>query len=191
MKKIFTLLAGMLIASAAWADAVYEPLIVADGFNRDVIAEVYDPTPTKVVKSKDGLRDSIVEHKSFKYAMSYFVTDYKSFRYTYPTRSALRAKYPDIEDTTTVEVSKKRYNLINSAFPDDNGQPEDRRVNCLSSKYPGLYWILGDYTQPNALCIRHGHDSKKQPLPDHGVFKFKNVGCYQKVVFCCCSRWLW
>lgn len=174
----------MLIASAAWSDAVYEPLIVESGFNRDVIAEVYDTTRTKVVKSQDGLRDSIVEHKSFNYAMSYFVTDYKSFRYTYPTRSVLREKYPDIEDTTTVEVSKKRYNLINSAFPDDNGGPEDRRVNCLSSKkYPELYWILGDYTQPNALCIRHGHDTKKQPLPDHGVFKFKNVGCYQKLFF--------
>ncbi len=39
MKKLITLFAGMLIASAAWSDAVYEPLIVADGFNRDVIAE--------------------------------------------------------------------------------------------------------------------------------------------------------
>ena len=182
MKKFFILFAATCIASAAWSDAVYEPLIISSGFNRDVIAEVYDPSPTDTVKTKDGLRDSVL-HQSDIYAQSYYITGYKSPRYSYPTVSALRQKYSNL-DELTYTLSGVKKPLANTAFPDDNGGPEDRRVNCLSSKYPGLYWILGEYDVPNALCIRKGHDTKKiWPLPDHGKFEFKNIGCYQKLFF--------
>lgn len=182
MRKLFTLFTGLLVVSTLWADAVYEPLIISSGFNRDVIAEVYDPSPTDTVKTTDGLNDSVL-HQSDKYAQSYYITGKKSPRYSYPTVSALRQKYPDL-DKLTYYLSGVKKPLANTAFPDDNGGPEDRRVNCLSSKYPELYWILGDYTQPNALCIRYNKSSQSiWPLPDKGKFEFKNIGCYQKLFF--------
>ena len=183
MKKIFILFAATCIASAAWADAVYEPLIVSSGFNRDIVAEVWDTTRTKDIKSKDGLRDSIVEYRSRTYAESYYVTNYFSIQYTLPTLSALRQKYPKADETTIVkDVNNRDQNLFSSALPDDTGGPEARRVNCYTSKYPGLYWILGDYEHENALCIRRNDDTRN-PLPDHGKFEFKNIGCYQKLYF--------
>ena len=39
MKKIVALIAAVLLSTTLFADVVYEPLIVTDGFNRDVIAE--------------------------------------------------------------------------------------------------------------------------------------------------------
>lgn len=48
MRKLFTFFAGLLVVSTLWADAVYEPLIVADGFNRDVIAESWPVSNSNV-----------------------------------------------------------------------------------------------------------------------------------------------
>ena len=192
MKKFFIFFAATCIASAAWSDAVYEPLIVSSGFNRDVIAEQIDTKRTSG-QNPSGVAD---------YAQSYY-DDKVSIHYIYPTKTTIRLRHGDaVDEPTNVYGTKKDENgqsvtdydnilitarPIDTAFPDDNGGPEDRRIDCMSPLYPGLYWMLGAYDVPNALCMRRnmtnvGMESKGLLLPT-GKFEFKTIGCYQKLYF--------
>lgn len=176
MKKFFIFFAATCIASAAWSDAVYEPLIVSSGFNRDVIAEQIDTTRMSNDKNPDGVTE---------YAQSYY--DYeKSIRYIYPTKKTIRLKHGDAVDVKKA-VGSVTVRPIDTAFPDDNGGPEDRRVNCMTTTYDGLYWMLGKYDVPNALCMRKNPSNKgskeKGILGTTGKLEFQNIGCYQKLYF--------
>ncbi len=88
MKKFFILFAATCIASAAWSDAVYEPLIITSGFNRDVIAEHWPVTTTNVQSyynalpsveysygTKAAMRESMSESNEMKSDSSGFPDD--------------------------------------------------------------------------------------------------------------------
>ena len=120
MKKLFTLFAGMIIASAAWAqsNAVYEPLIVTDGFNRDVIAEDVPYT---------------------EYSVSYYqpnnISDYKKM-HNHATKEVVRLTN---ETNKNLTDEQKDYLANNTGWPNDYGNPGDRNVECISESYPGLF----------------------------------------------------
>ncbi len=146
--------------------AVYfEPLVVASGFNRDVIAEV--------VPDGDGTKNGDVV------VTSYYVTDAliatagtaansanlntQRMSYSFATKSVMREKTPNDNGR------------INSGFP-DNG-----RIECITEAYPGLYWQMAPYTEYNALCLRRV--TRNKPEGTTGTFKFKTIGAYDKLYF--------
>ena len=163
MKKLFTLFAGMIIASAAWADDsdLYEPMIVESGFNRDVIAEA-----TPYYSSSVSYFESSVTDPNYYYT-----------RYNHATKEVIRLTN---NDTISGLTDKQREQLATeTGWPNDNGKPGDRKVECISTSYPGLFWELAPYDEANALCLR----DKKSGCVNMGRFTFKNVGCYQKLYF--------
>lgn len=163
MKKFFILFAATCIASAAWSDAVYEPLIVADGFNRDVIAETYPYTASSV---------SYYQPYSTNPKAAYYTT------HNHATKEVIRLTN-DAENREGLTDAQKEYLATETGWPNDYGNPGDRIVNCLTDRYPGLYWELAPYTAENALCLR---DSTKGCV-NSGRLTFKNIGCYQKLCF--------
>jgi len=160
MKKLFTLFAGMLIVSTVWADAVYEPLIVESGFNRDVIAENVPYTDCSV---------------------SYYLpTNHSNYKkqYNHATKEVVRLSNATDPTVASVSDALKERLANETGWPNDYGNPGDRIVNCLTNTYPGLYWELAPYTAANALCLRNTTN-----CVNTGRFTFKNVGCYQKLHF--------
>ena len=160
MKKFFILFAATCIAFAAWADAVYEPLIVADGFNRDVIAENVPYTDCSV---------------------SYYLpTNHSNYKkqYNHATKEVVRWSNETDPNVANVTSANKERLANETGWPNDHGNPGDRIVNCLTNTYPGLYWELAPYTAENALCLRNTTN-----CVNTGRFTFKNVGCYQKLHF--------
>jgi hypothetical protein len=162
MKKFFILFAATCIVSAAWADAVYEPLIVTDGFNRDVIAETSPYTASSV---------SYYLPYNSNLNNNYYKT------YNHATKEVIRLTN-DAENRGLTD-EQKEYLATETGWPNDYGNPGDRIVNCLTDRYSGLYWELAPYTAENALCLR---DSTSGCV-NSGRFTFRNVGCYQKLYF--------
>ncbi len=160
MKKFFILFAATCIASAAWSDAVYEPLIITSGFNRDVIAENVPYTD---------------------YSVSYYLpTNHSNYKkqYNHATKEVVRLSNATDQTVASVSDALKERLANETGWPNDNGNPGDRIVNCLTNTYPGLYWELAPYTAANALCLRNTTN-----CVNTGRFTFKNVGCYQKLHF--------
>jgi hypothetical protein len=94
MKKFFILFAATCIASAAWADAVYEPLEVESGFNRDVIAESL-PIST--------------------HAQSYYLES--GIKYSYGTKSVIQQKMGYANDTTGFPDDGKVVCISQQTYP--------------------------------------------------------------------------
>ena len=94
MKKFFILFAATCIASAAWADAVYEPLIVSSGFNRDVIAESL-PIST--------------------HAQSYYLAS--GIKYSYGTKSVIEQQMGYANDTTGFPDDGKVVCISQQTYP--------------------------------------------------------------------------
>lgn len=161
MKKFFILFAATCIASAAWSDAVYEPLIVSSGFNRDVIAETYPYTGSSV-----------------SYYQPYSTSTNAPYRkqHNHATKEVIRLTN-DAENRGLTD-EQKEYLATETGWPNDYGNPGDRIVNCLTDRYPGLYWKLAPYTAENALCLRN-----TSGCVNSGRLTFKNIGCYQKLYF--------
>ena len=160
MRKLFTFFAGLLVVSTLWADAVYEPLIVADGFNRDVIAENVPYTSYSV---------SYYQPYSTNSNAAYYTT------HNHATKEVIRQT--NASDASLTDAQKE-YLATETGWPNDYGNPGDRIVNCRTDRYPGLYWELAPYTDANALCLRN-----KTNCVSSGRFTFRNVGCYQKLYF--------
>ena len=165
MKKLFTLFAGMLIASATWAqsNAVYEPLIITSGFNRDVIAEQVPYTSYSV---------------SYYQPYSSNLKNVYYNQYNHATKEVVRLSNATDPTVASVSDALKERLANETGWPNDYGNPGDRIVNCLTDRYPGLYWELAPYTAANALCLRNTTN-----CVNTGRFTFKNVGCYQKLHF--------
>lgn len=162
MKKIIALIAAVLLTTTLFADVVYEPLIVADGFNRDVIAETYPYTASSV---------SYYQPYSTSPTAAYYTT------HNHATKEVIRLTN-DAENRGLTDAQKE-YLATETGWPNDYGNPGDRIVNCRTDRYPGLYWELAPYTAENALCLR---DSTKGCV-NSGSLTFKNIGCYQKLCF--------
>ena len=162
MKKFFIFFAATCIASAAMADAVYEPLIVESGFNRDVIAE---------------------KRPISKWSWSYYEAGQK-YSYNHATQSVIYAENDSVNRNVLVEgykLSDDEMNLLRqTGWPDDNGNLGDRNVQCQSPDHPGLYWELAPYNDINALCLKN---DGKTGETNTGTLTFKNVGCFQKLYF--------
>lgn len=163
MKKFFILFAATCIASAAWSDAVYEPLIITSGFNRDVIAEQVPYTSYSV---------SYYQPYSSNPANVYYN------QYNHATKEVVRLSNATDPTVASVSDALKERLANETGWPNDYGNPGDRIVNCLTDRYPGLYWELAPYTAANALCLRNTTN-----CVNTGRFTFKNVGCYQKLHF--------
>lgn len=162
MRKLFTFFAGLLVVSTLWADAVYEPLIVASGFNRDVIAE---------------------KRPISKWSWSYYEAGQK-YSYNHATQSVIYAENDSVNRNVLVEgykLTPGEMNLLReTGWPDDNGNPGDRNVQCQSPDHLGLYWELAPYNGVNALCLKN---DGKPGETNTGTLTFKNVGCFQKLYF--------
>lgn len=161
MKKIVALLVAVLLTTTLFADVVYEPLIVADGFNRDVIAETYPYTASSV---------SYYQPYSTNPKAAYYTT------HNHATKEVIRLTN-DAESRGLTDAQKE-YLATETGWPNDYGNPGDRIVNCLTDRYPGLYWKLAPYTADNALCLRN-----TSGCVNSGRLTFKNIGCYQKLCF--------
>ena len=199
MKKLFTLFAGMIIASAAWADEY----VLKDTISTSELQTFFDNEPRAqrpeealeaqwfepMVISTGFNRDVIAEEIDSLYdsdgklvktispikrgndtiAISYFNTEKE---WTDPANAGNEKK--QLHSYTYITEGAMRIkgpaNEVFSAFPDDG------RVECISDYFPGLYWLMGDYKKKNALCLREG-------ITKTGKFVFKNIGCYQKLYF--------
>ena len=160
MRKLFTFFAGLLVVSTLWADAVYEPLIVSSGFNRDVIAE-----------------DTAYYNYSVSYYQPYNTSKNAPYykQHNHATKEVIRLTN---DSNTSLTPAQKEYLATETGWPNDYGNPGDRIVNCRTDRYPRLYWELAPYTAANALCLRN-----KTNCVSSGRFTFRNVGCYQKLYF--------
>ena len=161
MRKLFTFFAGLLVVSTLWADAVYEPLIVSSGFNRDVIAE-----------------DTAYYNYSVSYYQPYNTSKNAPYykQHNHATKEVIRLTN-DAENRGLTD-EQKEYLATETGWPNDYGNPGDRIVNCRTDRYPGLYWKLAPYTAENALCLRN-----TSGCVNSGRLTFKNIGCYQKLCF--------
>jgi hypothetical protein len=170
MKKhlIFSLL-GILTAIYATADVVYEPLIVASGFNRDVIAET-----TSISSSA--------------WSPLYDLTSGNAHTSCFGTRSVI-ASINANQGFTDEDYVK----TIACGWPDDNGNPDDRVIRCSSEygadaindpTFADVYWRLALYDEPNVLTLRPGApDSDEKGWHASGTLTFQKIGCYDQLFF--------
>ena len=170
MKKhlIFSLLC-ILTAVYATADVVYEPLIVASGFNRDVIAET-----TSISSSA--------------WSPLYDLTSGNAHTSCFGTRSVI-ASINANQGFTDEDYVK----TIACGWPDDNGNPDDRVIRCSSEygadaindpTFADVYWRLAPYDEPNVLTLRPGApDSDEKGWHASGTLTFQKIGCYDQLFF--------
>ena len=126
--RLLSLFAAFLFAAVSMADVVYEPLIVSEGFNRDVILE-------QGGSAISSLAD---------YSYWYFATD-----------SVIKANCISnnryLNDTATFN------RIVRSGWPADYREAirctKDGDV-YNNDLYKDVYWQLAPYDKPNALCIR-------------------------------------
>ena len=161
---IITLLVSLMAVSAN-AEVVYEPLIVASGFNRDVIAE---STPLNTSKVTSYLQET-------------------GFYYSMATESVIRtinnnyqASHPGyFSDANLVDIPLQ-------GWPDDpTNDPANRIIRCREDGdaindplYKDVFFQLAPYNENNVLTLRPDNS-----IGGTGTLKFKKVGCYDKVFF--------
>lgn len=151
---LITLLVSMMAVSAH-ADVVYEPLEVASGFNRDVIAEKYYISSGRAYPSNciSYLRDS--------------------------------GTYYSMATDSVIEAVNTRlgFSAANIAVSKESGWPKDGLINVVAEAkdnplYKDVYWKLAAYNQPNVLTMRPDNT-----IGGTGTLRFKKVGCYDQVFF--------
>ena len=154
--RLFSLFAAIAISATMLAEVVYEPLEVASGFNRDVIAESYPITTSNVI--------SYLRNSGTYYCMA--------------TASVIASVNTHLGySQADIDISSE------SGWPDDNGNPDDRIIRVVAEAsanplYKDVFWKLAPYDQPNVLTIRPDNE-----IGCPGTIKFKKVGCYNKVFY--------
>lgn len=198
MRKLFTLLAGMLIASAMWADAyVLKDTILASElqtfFDNEPrtqrpeevsAAQWFEPLEISSGFNRDVIAEEIDTIDNNKYTISPIKRGNDTIVVSYFVKEE-EWEHPENYDKNTIyKKLLHSYSYITQKAMGDLGKtgdkfsafPDDGRVECISDNFPGLYWQMGDYTKKNALCLRKG-------ITESGKFVFRNIGCYQKLYF--------
>ena len=153
-----TILAVALCALSfsAQAEVVYEPMIVASGFNRDVIAE-----------------DSVITTSC---ATSPIYSG--GVKSCFATQSVIAAKNRNASKSYI--KTKEDYDItVESGWPDDYRET----IRCIldakdSALYRNVIFQLAPYDQNNALTLRPDNG-----IGGEHTLKFKKVGCYNKMFF--------
>ena len=154
------------------AEVVYEPMIVASGFNRDCIAE------TTRIGYNDGSAWSPL----------YDLTSGSKHTSCFATRSVIETINAD-DNFSDEEYAK----TIAGGWPEDHGNPDDRVIRCSSEynadainnpTFANVYWRLAPYDGPNVLTLRPGNpDSDTKGWHASGTLTFQKIGCYDQLFF--------
>lgn len=170
--RLINLFAAILTTATLMAEVVYEPMIVASGFNRDCIAE------TTRIGYSDGSAWSPL----------YDLTSANKHTSCFATRSVITTINSD--DSFSDEEYAK---TIAGGWPDDNGNPDDRVIRCSSEynadainnpTFANVYWRLAPYDGPNVLTLRPGNpDSDTKGWHASGTLTFQKIGCYDQLFF--------
>lgn len=170
--RLISLFAATLFSAISMAEVVYEPMIVASGFNRDCIAE------TTRIGYSDGSAWSPL----------YDLTSANKHTSCFATRSVITTINSD--DSFSDEEYAK---TIAGGWPDDNGNPDDRVIRCSSEynadainnpTFANVYWRLAPYDGPNVLTLRPGDpDSDTKGWHASGTLTFQKIGCYDQLFF--------
>ena len=152
--RFITLITCFLVLSfTAKADVIYEPLIVASGFNRDCIAETQSLISTTDSPVLPGKQQSC-----------------------FATKTVIRNVNTG---NSKIKTAEDLAITIESGWPDDYRDT----IKCiLDAKNDPLYrdvvFLLAPYDQNNVLTLRPDN-----AIGGTGTLKFKKVGCYNKMFF--------
>ena len=155
--RLIGLFAAILTTATLMADVVYEPLEVAEGFNRDVIAECYPMNSSCVI--------SYLQETGYYYSMG-------TESVIRSVNNAYQTAHPGyFSDANLVDIPKQ-------------GWPDNYRdtIKCveegIDDLYKDVFFLLAPYDVENVLTIRPDN-----AIGGTGTLKFKKVGCYNKVFF--------
>lgn len=159
--RLLSLFAAMLFSATMMADVVYEPLEIASGFNRDVIAE------TTHIAYDDGCAWSPL----------YSLTSGDKHRSCSATKEVMVAinekkQYSNFSDNDMIITER-------CGWPNNNSDTiRCDELVCTNDAYKDVKFLLGPYGGNNALCLRPEDGFQRT-----GTLHFKKIGCYNKLYF--------
>lgn len=155
--RLVSLFAAILTTATLMAEVVYEPLEVASGFNRDVIAEAQPVS-------------------SHAWSPMYDLTSADAHRSCSATKEVMVA---------VNQASSQNFSENDMLITERCGWPNDYRdtIRCeenanTNPEYANVKFLLAPYNGENALCLRPDEGFQKS-----GTLHFKKIGCYNKLYF--------